>query len=260
METENDPIPQREQQRRWKWIYFNVCTNLLITPPYEVFADLRFFVFNKTENKYYTIQYVDSKLFNTIRTVWGLAQVLPLDTFNDPNNGYIFGGDQCEFGVDVIVSTPPTNWEIHSLHEELSQPKFSWTVKNFSALKENVKESCNFSMGGRKWVLKLYPKGNVASVEGKWLSLYLHLAQCEKLRESEKIFVQAQLRILDPRGSNHFTNNVIASWHNSSNLGWGFQKFMSLAEPPKAYLDKDTLNVEIEFEVVSEAEYSSSMI
>lgn len=31
-------------------------TSLVSIPPSEVYADLRFFVFNKKENKYYTIQ------------------------------------------------------------------------------------------------------------------------------------------------------------------------------------------------------------
>ncbi|CAA0383275.1 unnamed protein product [Arabidopsis thaliana] len=171
-------------------------TSLLTTPTTEVFADLRFFVFNKKENKYYTIQHVESKLFNAFRTIWGLAQVLPVDTFTDPKNGYIFEGDQCEFGVDVIVAAPPTNWEIHTLHEALSQPKFFWTVKNFSELNNNVYTSGNFSMRERK----------------------------------------------------------------CSNTAWGYRKFVSLAEIPKAYLDKDTLKVQIDVEVVSEAEFSPSMI
>jgi len=45
--------------------------------------------------------------------------VLPVDAFNDSKNGYIFEGDQCEFGVNVIVAAPPTNWEIYTLHEAL---------------------------------------------------------------------------------------------------------------------------------------------
>lgn len=41
------------------------------------------------------------------------------------------------------------------------------------------------------------------------------------------------------------------------NLGWGWNKLLSLAELRKSYLDKeDALNVEIEFEVVSATKYS----
>ncbi|KAJ4871283.1 TRAF-like family protein [Raphanus sativus] len=68
-----------------------------------VLAYLTFFVYNKKENKYFTIQDDEGKQFNAVRPVHGFPQVLPLDTFNDPKNGYVFDGDECEFGVDVMV-------------------------------------------------------------------------------------------------------------------------------------------------------------
>lgn len=83
--------------------------------------------------------------------MWGLVQVLPYDTFNNPENGYVFEGGQCEFGVDVIVAPSLTNWEIHSFNEKFSGPKFSWALKNFSELNANNLTSDIFSMGGRKW-------------------------------------------------------------------------------------------------------------
>lgn len=81
----------------------------------------------------------------------GFPQLVPSDTFNNPENGYIFEGDQCEFGVDVIVAPPLTNWEILSFNEKLPDPKFSWTLNNFSKLKDNVYTSKSFSIGGRNW-------------------------------------------------------------------------------------------------------------
>ncbi|CAH8364319.1 unnamed protein product [Eruca vesicaria subsp. sativa] len=132
-----------------------------LMPPTEVCAELRFFVYNKRENKYLTIQDVEVKRFNALKTVWGLQQVLPCVTFNNPENGYIFQGGQCEFGVDVIVAPSLTNWEVFSFTEKFPDPKFCWAIKNFSELKENViKTSKSFSMGGKKWFLKLYPKGH----------------------------------------------------------------------------------------------------
>ncbi|KAL1197508.1 hypothetical protein V5N11_012087 [Cardamine amara subsp. amara] len=82
-----------------------------------VFAYLTFFVYNKKENKYFTIQDVEGKQFNALRPVWGFPQVLPLDTFNDPKNGYVFEGDQCEFGVDVMI--PLANFEVLFLSKTL---------------------------------------------------------------------------------------------------------------------------------------------
>lgn len=99
----------------------------------------------------FTFSDLEVKRFNALKTVWGLQQFLPLDTFNDPKNGYIFEGGQCEFGVDVIVALPLTNWEILSFDEKLPNPKFSWAVNNFSDLKEDVYTSDRFTMGGREW-------------------------------------------------------------------------------------------------------------
>ncbi|KAL0664030.1 hypothetical protein Bca4012_100867 [Brassica carinata] len=234
---------------------------MVLTPPTEVFAEIRFFVYNKKENKYRTIQDIEVKRFNALKTVWGLQQILPCDTFSNPENGYIFEGGQCEFGVDVIVSLPLTNWEVLSYTEKFSDSKFSWAIKNFSELKENVQTSKSFSMGGKKWFLKLYPKGD-SRADGKCLSIFLCLADCDKPKPDEKIFVQANFRVLDPRGSNHFQRqciiqNYINYWYNEQHLGGGWIQFLSLPELRKVYFDKeDTLKVEIEFKAVSAAKYS----
>ncbi|KAF2618718.1 hypothetical protein F2Q68_00040196 [Brassica cretica] len=183
-----------------------------------------------------------------------MQQVLPCDTFNNPDNGYIFEGGQCEFGVYVIVAPPLTNWEVLSFTEKYSDPKFSWTIKKISELKEDV-TSRTFSMGGKKWVLKLYPKGD-PTADGKWLSVFLYLADCDKPKADEKIFVQANMRVLGPLGSNHFKLQM-ETWYTEQTPAWGWSRFLSLAELGKVHLDKeDMLKVEIEFKVVSATKYS----
>ncbi|CAH8272739.1 unnamed protein product [Arabidopsis lyrata] len=236
-------------------IYVEIdSTSLKATPPTEIYADIRFFVFNKKENKYLTIQDVDSKPFNTLKTMGGLPQVLALDTFNDHKNGYLFDGDHCEFGVDIIVVPPPTKWEMLSF-VKLPYPKFSWTINNFSKIKENPHTSDSFSKGGKKWVLKVYPKG-YSTPDSKWLSIYLYLADGEILKNDEKIYVQAHVKVEDPRGSNHLTCKL-NWWFNRPSQSCGWDHFVSTAELRKSYLDKkDTLNVEVEFKVVSATNYS----
>uniref|UniRef100_A0A0D3CXM7 MATH domain-containing protein n=1 Tax=Brassica oleracea var. oleracea TaxID=109376 RepID=A0A0D3CXM7_BRAOL len=132
---------------------------MLFTSPTEIFAEVRFFVYNKKENKYFTIQV-------NLKRGGGLQQVLPCVTFNNPDNGYIFEGGQCEFGVDVIVAPSLTNWEVLSFTKKYFDPKFSWTIKDFSELKEDVQKSNSFPMGGKEWVLALYPKGALGA-DGK---------------------------------------------------------------------------------------------
>ncbi|CAA7033318.1 unnamed protein product [Microthlaspi erraticum] len=231
-------------------------TSLVSTQQSEVHADLRFFIFNKKENKYFTIQDVESKRFNTLRTVCGLPQVLALDTFNNPKNGYIFDGDHCEFGVDVIVAPPPTKWEILSFGERLPYPKFSWIVKNFSKINENPHISNSFSMGGKNWVVKLYPKG-YSTHNNKWLSIFLFLEDGEILKEDEKVYVEADLKVKDPLGSNHLSYEL-NWWLEKAGTGLGWDHYVSSADLRKTYLDKeDTLKVEIVFKVVSTTKYSS---
>ncbi|KAL1208820.1 Ubiquitin C-terminal hydrolase 12 [Cardamine amara subsp. amara] len=235
-------------------MYVELDSSSLPTPSSEVFADYRFFVFNKKENKYFTIHDVESKPFNNLRPVWGLPQLLPLDTFKDPENGY-FSVDQCEFGVDVIVAPPPTNWEILSFNDKLSFPKFTWTVKNFNELEEYVYKSSSFSKGGRKWALRLYPKGGEDSK--KWVSIFLEVAESETFEEGEKIFREANIRIIDPRGSNHLTRTY-SCWHGKTFPCWGHPEFVSRNDLKNTYLDMEgALNIEVEFDVVSTTKYSS---
>ncbi|KAG2253212.1 hypothetical protein Bca52824_083348 [Brassica carinata] len=228
---------------------------MLFTPPTEIFAELRFFVYNKKENKYFTIQDVGVKPFSELKTRWGLQQVLPRVTFNNPDNGYIFEGGQCEFGVDVIVAPSLTNWEVLSFTKKYFDPKFSWTIKDFSELKEDVQKSNSFPRGGKEWVLALYPKGALGA-DGKWLSIFLCLADSDKPEADEKIFVQARFRVLNPLGSYHF-EYPLETWYTEQTPAWGWAQFLPLAELPKVYLDKeDALKVEIEFKVVSATKYS----
>lgn len=99
----------------------------------------------------HTIIDKEVKRFNALRTVWGLSQVLSLETFNDPKNGYIFEGDQCEFGVDVLVAPSLTKWEVVSFNQKILNPKFRWTLEKFKELKEDSYNSKTFLVGGRQW-------------------------------------------------------------------------------------------------------------
>ncbi|KAG5380679.1 hypothetical protein IGI04_028521, partial [Brassica rapa subsp. trilocularis] len=186
---ETDRLPKRQQnnnrgfcgtpflclqQKRKQVLYYSRSA----TSDYSLSFSLPTFVFQLA----ITFIFLDLEVrrFNALKTVWGLQQFLPLDTFNDLKNGYIFEGGHCEFGVDVIVASPLTNWEILSFDEKLSKPN-------------------------------------------------------DTLKEDEKIFVQANLRL-----------NV---WFKVQNASWGWNKFMSLAELRKTYLDnkEHALSVEMEF-------------
>ncbi|KAL0836980.1 hypothetical protein Bca101_088870 [Brassica carinata] len=222
----------------------------------EVFAYLTFFVYNKKVNKYLCIQDTQVKRFNALKKVWGSSQMLPLELFNDPKNGYIFEEDQCEFGVDVTIDSTLTNWEIVSFNENFCYSKFFFSVKNFTMLNEHLYYMSNtFSVGGKTWVLRFYRKC-FSTLDDKWISIFLHLADNERLLPDERIYTRGHFRVLDPCGSNHITEKFNC-WHDQSNSGCGHDKVVSMDKLREVYLDEDdTLSVAIEFEVISATSYS----
>ncbi|WZZ33012.1 hypothetical protein YC2023_016413 [Brassica napus] len=205
-------------------MYVEIDSKSFISEPQcEVFAELIFFVYNKKENKYFTIQDVEVKRFNALKTMWGLRQVLSFDSFNNPENVMSLR----KINVSLVLMS--------LFHHPLPAGRFSLLIRN----------SKNPSSLGL--VLKLYPKG-YSREDDKWLSVFLHLADNGTAKADEKIFVQANLRVLDPHGSNHKAYQM-NTWQIGKNLGWGWDEFLSLEELRKAYLDKeDALNVEAEFE------------
>ncbi|KAL9861101.1 putative ubiquitinyl hydrolase 1 [Arabidopsis thaliana] len=183
------------------------------TPPIDVFAYLTFFVFSEEEKRYLSIQDVEVKRFNSSKTVWGLSQVLPVETLKD----------------------------LLPFH------KFSWSIRDFALLEQNDCVSKTFHMGEKDWTLKLYPKGD-SEADDK-LSQHLHLADGETLSKGELIFVRVNLQVLDPRGSNHL-KGWLKGWIMNSNKEMGLPQSMSFDKIEGAYLDREgTLEVEIECEI-----------
>ncbi|CAF2128264.1 unnamed protein product, partial [Brassica napus] len=63
--------------------------------------------------------------------MWGFSQVLPLATFRDPSNGYLYDGYHCEFGVDVTIHSPFQSSELFSVARNFDKPRFTWTIRSF---------------------------------------------------------------------------------------------------------------------------------
>ncbi|ESQ47765.1 hypothetical protein EUTSA_v10020952mg [Eutrema salsugineum] len=179
-------------------LYVTIDKSTLVDAHQEVYTDLRFYIFNKNERQYLTIQDTDVWRFDVFKTMWGFSKVLPVDTFKDTKNGYLYDGDHCEFGVDVTIPSPFKMSELFSITEKLDNPRFTWTIRGFSMLFKEYYYSDVFSIGGRSWNIKVYPSGYHTG-EGKDLSMYLSLNMNEKLRPNEKIYVRAKLRVLNQR-------------------------------------------------------------
>lgn len=55
----------------------------------------------------------------------------------------------------------------------------------------------------------MYPKGDYRA-NGKWLSIFLNLDGTDIIKADEKIYVRALVKVIDPRGSNHFTKTSMS--------------------------------------------------
>ncbi|CAH2053225.1 unnamed protein product [Thlaspi arvense] len=187
----------------------------------QVYADLRFYIYNKNVRKYFTIQDANVWRFSVFKTMWGFPQVLSVDTFKYPRNGYLYDGDHCEFGVDVTVPSLAEKSELFTVTDNIRNSTFTWTIRGFSTLLEDSYPSDLFSIGGRSWNIEVNPNG-FDKGQGNSLSMFLQLNADENYRTYERIY------------------------------------FMSLAElrdSSKGYLVNDVLKVQAEIEVVSSTKY-----
>jgi len=122
-----------------------------------------------------------------------------------------------------------------------------WAIEHFSSLNAERHYSDIFTVGGHKWRLLIFPKGNNVD----YLSIYLDVPDsatlphgCSKYAE----FSLAVVNLIDPqltikKETYHLFNNT----QDSSD--WGFTSFMSLLDVhnlTKGYLVDDTLIVEAE--------------
>ncbi|WZY84121.1 probable inactive serine/threonine-protein kinase fnkC isoform X1 [Brassica rapa] len=243
-------------------LYVAIDNSTLVSSHQEVFADLRFYVFKRTERKFFTVQDTNVWRYNIFKTMWGFPRVLPLDTFRNPSNGYLFNGDHCEFGVDVTIHTPFQRSELFTVARNFPNPRFTWNIQRFSTLLGETYFSDVFSIGGRNWNIQVHPSGAVTG-EGRALSMYLLLNANERFRPYEKIYVRAQLRVLNQRASSQWRTieRPIDHWFTGPGLGWGYDEFVPLADlrdPERGYLVNDKLMVQVEMEAISSTRYFPS--
>ncbi|CAL9216328.1 unnamed protein product [Arabidopsis halleri] len=108
-------------------LYVAIDNSTLAAAHQEIYADLRFYIFNKNERK----------------------EVLSIDTFKDPRSGYLYDGDHCEFGVDVTIPSLYKISELFTVTENFHNPRFTWSIRGFSTLlKDSIRN------------IQVYPNGD----------------------------------------------------------------------------------------------------
>ncbi|XP_029127063.1 ubiquitin carboxyl-terminal hydrolase 13 isoform X2 [Cajanus cajan] len=200
-------------------IYLVLIDSSSLPVDWEVNAVVNFSAYNFIDDEYVITQDTNVRRFHVLKTEWGIAKFVDIDTFNDPSNGYLMD-DTCVFGVEVFV------------------------VKTMD---KDEYESESFVGGNYKWKLLLYPNGH-AEGKGNSVSLFLTL-EVSSLPPNTKLVVDCTLRTKEQIGANHAQTRFCRKF-GSSSCTWGSRQLVALAklkDPNSGFLVDDTCIFEAEF-------------
>ncbi|KAH7866206.1 hypothetical protein Vadar_017070 [Vaccinium darrowii] len=134
--------------------------------------------------------------------------------------------------------------------------RFTWTIENFTRLNTKKLYSEIFLVGGYKWRVLIFPKGN--NVEH--LSMYLDVADSATLPYGWSRYAQFSLAVINQLTNKFTVRKDTQHQFNARESDWGFTSFMPLGElydPSRGYLVNDTVVVEADVAVRKVVDYWS---
>ncbi|XP_027344839.1 ubiquitin carboxyl-terminal hydrolase 12-like isoform X4 [Abrus precatorius] len=129
--------------------------------------------------------------------------------------------------------------------EDPPSSRFTWRIDNFSRLNTKKFYSEIFIVGGYKWRVLIFPKGNNVD----HLSMYLDVADSASLPYGWSRYAQFSLTVVNQIHNKYCVRKDTQHQFNARESDWGFTSFMPLGElydPSRGYLVNDTLIVEAE--------------
>ncbi|KAG7035812.1 Ubiquitin carboxyl-terminal hydrolase 12 [Cucurbita argyrosperma subsp. argyrosperma] len=129
--------------------------------------------------------------------------------------------------------------------EDPPSSRFTWRIDNFTRLNIKKLYSEIFIVGGYKWRILIFPKGNNVD----HLSMYLDVADSASLPYGWSRYAQFSLGVINQIHNKYSVRKDTQHQFNARESDWGFTSFMPLSElydPTRGYLVNDTLIVEAE--------------
>ncbi|XVE68556.1 hypothetical protein DITRI_Ditri09bG0077400 [Diplodiscus trichospermus] len=167
-----------------------------------------------------------------------------------PHNDFVDGPQPMEVAPEAAstvaaqpVDDPPSGW-------------ITWTIDNFSRLNAKKIYSDIFSVGGYKWRILIFPKGNNVD----HLSVYLDVADSATLPYGWSRYARFNIAVCNQIHSEYTVRKERQRQFNACESDWGFTSFMPLGElydPSKGFLVNDTCIVEADVAVYKVADYWS---
>ncbi|KAM3255324.1 hypothetical protein ACQJBY_048575 [Aegilops geniculata] len=156
--------------------------------------------------------------------------------------------------MEVVAQTEPTNTAESQAPEDPQTSRFTWTIENFTRVSGKKHYSDVFVVGGFKWRVLIFPKGNNVD----HLSMYLDVADSGNLPYGWSRYAQFSLAIVNQIHQKYTARKDTQHQFNARESDWGFTSFMPLSElydPSRGYLVNDTIVVEAEVAVRKMVDY-----
>ncbi|XP_058105758.1 ubiquitin C-terminal hydrolase 12 isoform X4 [Magnolia sinica] len=177
----------------------------------------------------------------------------PLDQEDDemlvPHSDFVEGPQPMEVPQPEAASTVE-----NQAVEDPPSSRFTWTIENFSRLNTKKHYSDIFFVGGYKWRVLIFPKGNNVDQ----LSMYLDVADSASLPYGWSRYAQFSLAVINQIHNKYSVRKDTQHQFNARESDWGFTSFMPLSElydPSRGYLVNDTCIVEAEVAVRRVVDY-----
>ncbi|XP_057980720.1 ubiquitin C-terminal hydrolase 12-like isoform X3 [Malania oleifera] len=164
----------------------------------------------------------------------------PLDEDDEmlvPHTDFVEGPQPMEVAQAETASTDTQTVE------DPAPARFTWTIECFSRLNTKKLYSDIFYVGGYKWRVLIFPKGNNVD----HLSIYLDVADSPTLPYGWSRYAQFSLAVVNQAHSKCTVKKDTQHQFNARESDWGFTSFMPLGElydPSRGYLVNDTCIVE----------------
>ncbi|KAF1002950.1 hypothetical protein AG4045_011463 [Apium graveolens] len=151
--------------------------------------------------------------------------------------------------MEVVTQNESTNAVESQAVDEPQASRFTWMLENFSRLNTKKQYSDVFVVGGFKWRVLIFPKGNNVD----HLSMYLDVADSATLPYGWSRYAQFSLAVVNQIQPKYTLKKDTQHQFHARESDWGFTSFMSLSElydPNKGFLVNDTCIIEADVAAV----------
>ncbi|KAK3017522.1 hypothetical protein RJ639_007459 [Escallonia herrerae] len=138
--------------------------------------------------------------------------------------------------------------------DEPQASRFTWMIENFTRLNLKKLYSDVFTVGGYKWRVLIFPKGNNVD----HLSMYLDVADSGTLPYGWSRYAQFSLAVVNQHHSKYTMKKDTQHQFHARESDWGFTSFMALSDlydPGRGFIMNDTVVIEADVAVRKVVDY-----